>query len=218
MGRKLVTLSPRAVRHHIRLLPHHFLVAKKLQMQIERTRWQACALGALARHSGARGSLNVVDLCRNRNLVRIEILGFWTCVLGFGLVLTLLASAAHAADKTDATLYQSLGEKEGITRIVEDLLQGVHADPRTHDYFVDVSEKRLREKLIEQICQISDGPCQYTGRTMERAHEGLHITRAAFNALVEDLQIAMEKNDIPNRVQNRLLARLAPMVHQIEDR
>jgi len=184
-------------------------------MQIERTLWQACAFTALARHSGARGVGDVVQLCSFRNRLKTGILGFWSLALGFGLVLTLLASAAHAAD---TTLYQSLGEKEGITRIVDDLLQGVHADPRTHDYFVDVSERRLREKLIEQICQISDGPCQYTGRTMERSHEGLHITRAAFNALVEDLQIAMEKNDIPNRVQNRLLARLAPMVHQIEDR
>lgn len=32
-----------------------------------------------------------------------------------------------------------------------------------------------------------------------------------FNALVEDLQVAMDKSGIPSRTQNKLLALLAPM-------
>ena len=39
-------------------------------------------------------------------------------------------------------------------------------------------------------------------------HKGLHLTNANFNALVEDLQSAMDKCDIPFATQNRFLARL----------
>ena len=58
---------------------------------------------------------------------------------------------------------------------------------------------------------ILGGPCTYTGNDMAKVHRGLGIDRAAFNALVEDLQMAMNKHDIPFRAQNKLLAKLAPM-------
>jgi hemoglobin len=43
----------------------------------------------------------------------------------------------------------------------------------------------------------------------------LKVNRAQFNALVENLQDAMAKNDVPSRTQNRLLALLAPMHRDI---
>ena len=51
---------------------------------------------------------------------------------------------------------------------------------------------------------------------MVAAHKGLGIERSAFNALVEDLQLAMDARKIPFRAQNRLLAKLAPMHREIE--
>ena len=63
---------------------------------------------------------------------------------------------------------------------------------------------------------ILGGPCGYTGRDMKSSHKGLDIGRGHFNALVEDLQIAMDKRGIPFRAQNKLLAKLAPMHREIE--
>ncbi|MGA2552832.1 MAG: group 1 truncated hemoglobin [Burkholderiaceae bacterium] len=132
--------------------------------------------------------------------------------------LSVLLAAGPGAACADDALYQALGEKSGIERITDGLLEKLHTDPRTKEFFVDADEKRLRTKLIEQLCQLSGGPCEYTGRSMKRSHEGLQITRAAFNALVEDLQDAMDENHIPFHTQNKLLALLAPMVHDIEER
>ncbi|NAV96740.1 group I truncated hemoglobin, partial [Salmonella sp. hn-h2] len=56
-----------------------------------------------------------------------------------------------------------------------------------------------------------DGPCTYTGRDMASVHKGMGVNRADFNALVEDLQKAMNQHKIPFRAQNKLLAKLAPM-------
>ena len=46
-------------------------------------------------------------------------------------------------------------------------------------------------------------------------HAGLGIREADFNALVEDLQKAMDAQGVPFRAQNKLLAKLAPMHREI---
>ncbi|MFM0642698.1 group 1 truncated hemoglobin [Paraburkholderia bryophila] len=138
-----------------------------------------------------------------------------TAVLLAGALVAFLGSSPARADDS---LYEVFGEKAGLVKITDDFVADLLADPRTSPYFDGVSIKRLKEKLVEQFCVLTGGPCEYTGRTMKRSHEGLNINRAAFNALVEDLQKAMDKNDVPFRSQNKLLAKLAPMYRDIEER
>ena len=52
-------------------------------------------------------------------------------------------------------------------------------------------------------------------RAERRFHANLAINRENFNALVEQLQFAMDKNNVPFRAQNKLLAVLAPMHRDI---
>jgi hemoglobin len=116
----------------------------------------------------------------------------------------------------DEALYQQFGGEEGMQRIADDLLTNVFADPRTAPYFAKASVKRLRVQLASHFCAQVGGPCEYKGSSMKNVHAPLHIDRAAFNALVEDLQKAMDRNNVPFRAQNQLLARLAPMYREIE--
>jgi hemoglobin len=51
----------------------------------------------------------------------------------------------------------------------------------------------------------------YTGDSMAESHKGQNVSRSDFNALVEDLIAAMDEQGISVPVQNRLIARLAPM-------
>jgi hemoglobin len=53
---------------------------------------------------------------------------------------------------------------------------------------------------------------------MKPMHANLGITRENFNALIEQLQFAMDKNNVPFRAQNKLLAVLAPMHREIVTR
>ena len=50
---------------------------------------------------------------------------------------------------------------------------------------------------------------------MRTAHAKLNLNTAEFNALAEDLYIALGKAGVPYRLQNRLVALLAPMQRQI---
>ena len=62
---------------------------------------------------------------------------------------------------------------------------------------------------------MAGGPCEYSGDEMMIVHEKLGVTSAHFNALAEDLQLAMEKCNIPFSVQNKFIAKLAPMKRDI---
>ncbi len=126
----------------------------------------------------------------------------------------LLAASSLALAADDAT-YQGLGGKDGLHKIVGDLVPMVLADPRIKDSFTDIDMKHLAMRLEEQFCAVSGGPCTYQGKAMADIHDGLNVTNAQFNALTEDLQAAMERNGIPARVQNKLLAKLAPMQRTI---
>lgn len=112
-------------------------------------------------------------------------------------------------------VFEQFGGEEGIRLLMEDFMQIMLEDPRLLPFFKDVDHERTKKHLTEQVCVILGGDCTYTGMDMVLAHEGFEIRRADFNALVEDLQIAMDRRDIPFRAQNKLLEKLAPMHRQI---
>jgi hemoglobin len=123
----------------------------------------------------------------------------------------LFAGAAQADD----TLFADMGGKDVITKVAYDTADNFIADPRIKDTFDNTNMDRFKVLLAEQFCQVAGGDCKYTGRTMKETHKGLHLTNADFNAVVEDLQKAMDKEGIGFATQNRFLARLAPMQHDI---
>ena len=127
------------------------------------------------------------------------------------------ASAAPAAMAAPAPagLYQALGEKAGITRLMDDFVNRLVKDPRIGEHFKDVKPAALKESLTDQICSLSGGPCQYEGADMKSVHADMDINKGHFNALVEVLQKAMDGQGIPFAQQNRLLALLAPMHRDI---
>ncbi len=114
-----------------------------------------------------------------------------------------------------AGVLQDFGGKDGLTALMEDFMANLMADPRTQPLFEGKDLVRIKRELAEQFCVILGGDCVYTGRDMRTAHAGLKIDRNNFNALVEDLQRAMDTHKVPFRSQNKLLAILAPMHREV---
>lgn len=131
--------------------------------------------------------------------------------------LGLITSHSQAQSMSDA-VYRGLGEKTGISQIVADFLSVVTSDQRISAAFAETDMERLALMLTEQFCELSGGPCKYSGKDMTSAHQSMKISNAQFNALAEDLQIAMEKHQIASSVQNKLIAKLAPMQRHIVTR
>ncbi len=130
---------------------------------------------------------------------------------------TLLVSACllAAGPAMATTLYDDLGGKEGIAVVVDGFINEISYDQNIVKFFAQTDIKRLREKLEEQLCMVSDGPCEYTGDSMEDVHAGMQITTGEFNRVVELLQNAMNQAGVAYPVQNRLIKRLAPMRPEI---
>ncbi|WP_164155805.1 group I truncated hemoglobin [Sandarakinorhabdus rubra] len=120
---------------------------------------------------------------------------------------------------TDGTaLLESFGGTAGLTRIMDDVMVRWLANPRTRPFFEGSDEERIKKQLVEQFCVVMNGPCTYSGRTMAESHKGMKVTEGAFYALVEELQISLNKANVPFFAQNRLIAALAPMHRDIIDK
>ena len=144
----------------------------------------------------------------------------WAVLLG-GIVLGVAACASmgeqesmRAPEKTMPSLYQRLGGRHGIALVVDDFVAILVADDRVSARFTamkpaDVS--RLKSHAADQVCAATGGPCAYLGRDMKAAHRGMNITDAEWDATVEDLVRALDKNKVPEKDRNELLGLLGPM-------
>lgn len=145
-----------------------------------------------------------------------------------GALLALLpATAVHAqpspADPAPAHpelrgVLDEFGGEPGLVALMDEFMAIMLDNPELAPFFEFSDQARVKRELVEQFCVILGGDCIYTGRDMVESHKGLAITRGNFNALVEDLQTAMDRQGIPFRAQNQLLAKLAPMHREIVER
>ena len=75
--------------------------------------------------------------------------------------------------------------------------------------FIGKNFSEFKEKLSEQLCVLADGPCTYSGDSMEQVHTGMNISESEFNKGVDLFINAMDKANIPHTLQNRLLKEMA---------
>jgi hemoglobin len=138
--------------------------------------------------------------CQNR---------FAATLIAFSLL--ALTACSDMSMKNKPSLYDRLGGKPAITAVVDDFVANVAADQRINARFATANVDRLKQMLVAQICAGTGGPCSYTGRDMQSAHKGMHISDAEFGALVEDLVTTLDKFKVPAKEKQDLLAVLGPM-------
>ena len=140
------------------------------------------------------------------------------------LCLAMAASAQMKAAK-EKSLYDRLGGKKGITKVVDDFVGNCAADKRINKFFAATAAdpKRLakfKANLVDQICDAASGgkKCKYKGKSMKEAHKGMGVSGADFGALVEDLVKALDKNKVGEKEKGELLGVLGPMKSDIVEK
>ena len=144
-------------------------------------------------------------------------------VMGWGVLLLFVAVNLGACASTGdvpatPSLYKRLGGREGITGVVNDFTANMAADPRVNARFKGMkpeAAEQFKSKLADQICDATGGPCSYLGKDMKAAHQGMKITEAEWNATVENLVKALDKNNVDAKSKDELLAVLGPMKKDI---
>jgi hemoglobin len=127
-------------------------------------------------------------------------------------LLLLLSGIAAGAQ---ARLYDALGGEAGVSAIAGSLIDRVSADPKLGRSFKDSNLDRIKRLLAEQICDLSGGPCRYSGDSMREVHAGHHISEAEFFGMVADLRAVLKERHVSQGAANELLRLLAPMKRDV---
>lgn len=131
------------------------------------------------------------------------------------MLTTILLFSLLGCASQQYSVYEQIGGAEKVNEIVENFVIEIENDAVILAYFQGANIDRFVEKISEQICQRTGGPCEYTGDTMEQVHAGMNITEADFNRTVDLLINAMDKAQVPHRLQNKILHALAPTRNQM---
>jgi hemoglobin len=126
-----------------------------------------------------------------------------------GVLLAFAGQGPVQAAPAGTSLYARLGGYDAIAAVVDDFLGRLATDPQFQKFFVGHSQDsihRIRQLIVDQFCQVTGGPCAYTGRDMKTAHKGLGITEADWNASVKHLTASLDKLKVPEKEKGELLA------------
>ncbi len=130
------------------------------------------------------------------------------------LSMSLLCCAALSA-AAGTSLYSRLGGQSGVTAIADALIDRTANDPVAGRSFAGSNLNRIKSLLAEQLCDLSGGPCHYSGDSMKQVHGGHRISEAEFNRMVASLQAVLKERHVDLRSRNQLLRLLAHMKRDI---
>jgi hemoglobin len=99
--------------------------------------------------------------------------------------------------------YDVIGGGPAVSAVVNDFYVRVLGDPQLAPYFEDVDIARLKRHQVLLVTKVLGGPDNYTGRSLEEAHDGLGITQDEFQAVVGHLSGAMKDAGVPDDIIGR---------------
>jgi hemoglobin len=144
--------------------------------------------------------------------MRIDLARVSTTVLA--VVVVSMAGAATQTAKAQVkqpSLYERLGGTYSIATVVDDFIERLlvnttlNANPAIKEARTRVPKAGLKFHVTTLVCEVSGGPCKYTGRTMKESHERLNITQAEWDAMVADFKATLNKFNVPQREQQELI-------------
>ena len=123
-------------------------------------------------------------------------------VMTIALMLLTIAGCAGATQAQERSLYQRLGGYDAIAAVNDEFIRRLITGQQFTRFFAGFStdsKKRIRQHVVDQLCQATGGPCFYTGRDMKVVHTGLGITDRDWDGAVKQLTAAFGKFSVPER-------------------
>ncbi|HWP36508.1 MAG TPA: group 1 truncated hemoglobin, partial [Gemmatimonadales bacterium] len=115
-------------------------------------------------------------------------------------------------------LYHRLGGYDAIAAVVDDFLRRMIGDSMLAGFFQDMSvpeKNRVRQMLVDQLCEMSGGPCVYVGQDMRTAHQALGITEDDWSRSVSHLVATLDQFKVVGREREELLAAISSLKGEI---
>lgn len=133
--------------------------------------------------------------------------------LAFGFLFVFNANTVSAqpskSETSEPTLYTRLGGYDAIAAVSDDFIVRLATGKRLGRFVVglsDDSKKKLRQHLVDFLCNATGGPCLYLGRDMKTAHKGLGIDEEDWKEGVDALVATLNKFKVPEKEKSEVLA------------
>jgi hemoglobin len=134
-------------------------------------------------------------------------------VLFFLVVLSASTGPAAWAQQSGAqkTLYERLGGLKGITMVSDDFINRLVVNKTLNkNPAIDAGRKNspppyLKFQVAQLVCEVSGGPCKYTGKAMKEAHAHLNISEKEWSIMASEFKRSLDKFKVPAAEQKELI-------------
>ena len=131
-------------------------------------------------------------------------------------VVLFILSAANTYSQE--SLYKRLGGYDAIAAVTDDFIGRLATNKDLSRFFVglsDDSKTKVRQHIVDFLCNKSGGPCAYIGRTMKDAHKGLKITENDWNTAAGLLGDTFKKFNVPKKEADEVFALVSSLKNDI---
>lgn len=116
----------------------------------------------------------------------------------------------------EKTIYEKLGGAEGVSVIVDDIVETHIQNEHISHYFTPLKEnpeyfEQFKDHVKAFLSAGTGGDVEYKGRDMVATHAGLKISESDFMHAVDDILLVLDKHKVDRVSRNELLATLYSM-------
>jgi len=130
-------------------------------------------------------------------------------VMLIGSIQVTLSEEPESGGKS--ILFERLGGTDGITMIVDDVIQAHMNNPSIQSRFLPYKDQpervaAIRKHTIEFFSAGSGGPVAYTGKDMPETHKGMNISPSDYMCVIDDIMMVLDKHKIDEESKKDVLA------------
>ena len=134
----------------------------------------------------------------NRGIIFIIL----TAILFLGNLISIRAQ--------EKSLYERLGGVKPISLVVDDFIDRLvandilNANPMIKEGRKHSPDAYLKFQVTNLVCQVSGGPCVYTGLGMKESHTHMNITENEWQVMRDEFKKTLDKFQVPEKEQKEL--------------
>ncbi|MEF8937837.1 MAG: group 1 truncated hemoglobin [Halovenus sp.] len=110
---------------------------------------------------------------------------------------------------TQETLYDRLGQRDGIRAVVDEFYDRLLADGELGPLFEDADTERLRKTQTDFLCEKAGGPETYDAAPVREAHLDVPFTPELIERAIDLLYESLEAFDVPEEEADAVVQTIA---------
>ena len=108
------------------------------------------------------------------------------------------------------SLFERLGGTDGISKIVDDVVDTHMGNPAISARFLPYADEPERLAVIKKhtvdfFSAGSGGAAEYKGRSMEATHTGMNISREEYTHVIDDIMLVLNKHGMSENTKKDVL-------------